>query len=70
VSAQPSRRSPVSKRWATISEAVTYGARSRSRLYVLAAQHSGLFRKDGRRTLVDLLMLDEINEQLPAADLK
>jgi hypothetical protein len=68
VTAQPLRRSP--KRWGTLAEAVYHSTRSRSRIYQLAGQNRTLLRKDGRRTLVDLFLLDELNEQLPVADIK
>jgi hypothetical protein len=53
-----------------MAEAVYHSTRSRSRIYQLAGQHRALLRKDGRKTLVDLFMLDELNEQLPAADIE
>ena len=68
VTARSTRRPP--KRWGTIPEAVALSARSRTRLYELAGRHVGLFRRDGRKVIVDLFMLDELNEQLPAAEIK
>jgi hypothetical protein len=57
-------------RFGTIPNAVGYSGRSRSRLYQLAARHNGLFRKDGRSTLVDFVVLDEILDRLPLAKIK
>jgi hypothetical protein len=42
---------------------------SRARLYELAVQHKGLFRKDGASTIVDLERLDQILGDLPAAEI-
>jgi hypothetical protein len=53
-----------------MTEAVYHSTRSRSRIYQLAGEHRELLRKDGRKTLVDLFMLDELNERLPVADIK
>jgi hypothetical protein len=39
----------------------------RGALYQLAGQHTGLFRKYGAATLVDLDLLDEILAALPPA---
>ena len=57
-------------RWGKIPDAIRESGRSRSRLYVLAAEHPGLFRKDGRSVIVDLTLLDEINAALPPAEIK
>ena len=43
---------------------------SRGKLYQLAAQHPGLFKKYDTATIVDLEMLDRILEALPAADMR
>lgn len=42
---------------------------SRGKLYQLAAQHKGLFRKADAATIVDLKMLDRILGALPAAEI-
>jgi hypothetical protein len=57
-------------RFGTIPRAVDYSGRSRSRLYQLAAKHAGLFRKDGKSTLVDFAILDQILDELPVAKIK
>lgn len=57
-------------RFGTIPRAVDYSGRSRSRLYQLAAKHEGLFRKDGKSTLVDFTILDQILDDLPIAKIK
>lgn len=54
-------------RFGTIPRASDYSGRSRSRLYQLAAKHEGLFRKDGKSTLVDFAVLDQILNGLPIA---
>jgi hypothetical protein len=59
-----------SPRFGTIPRAVDYSGRSRSRLYQLAAKHAGLFRKDGKSTLVDFAILDRILDGLPVAKIK
>lgn len=50
-----------------IPAAITLSGLSRSRLYILAAQHPGLFRKAGRATLVDFTILRRVVAQLPEA---
>ena len=57
------------KRWANLPNAVAYSDRSKSTLYIMAKQHPGLFRKQGRATLVDLRLLDQILSDLPPAEL-
>jgi hypothetical protein len=61
---------PNPRRFGTIPCAVDYSGRSRSRLYQLAAIHEGLFRKDGKSTLVDFAILDQILDGLPVARIK
>jgi len=39
-------------------------------LYEWAGKHPGLFRKDGKSTIVDFDMIDRIVDQLPAAKIK
>ena len=56
-------------RFLKIQAAATYCGIGRSRLYLLARGHPGLFRKNGRATIVDLEMLDRILDALPAARL-
>jgi hypothetical protein len=57
-------------RFGSIWRAVDYSGRSRARLYQLAANHEGLFRKDGRSTIVDFSVLDQILDKLPVAKIK
>jgi hypothetical protein len=54
-------------RFCKINDAAKYAARSRGRLYELAHLHPGLFRKDGKSTLVDMNVLNAILNDLPAA---
>ena len=56
-------------RFGKIDAAVAYSGRGKSRLYELAHQHRGLFKKDGFSTLVDFDVLDRILDALPAADI-
>jgi hypothetical protein len=58
------------RRFGKISQAVEYSGVSRSRLYEWGAEHRGLFRKQGRSSLVDYTILDQILNSLPAAKLK
>jgi hypothetical protein len=57
-------------RFGNIARAVDYSGRSRSRLYQLAAEYEGLFRKDGKSTIVDFAILDQILDKLPIAKIK
>jgi hypothetical protein len=50
-----------------IPAAVEYSGLSRSRLYQLARQHHGLFRKNGAATVVDVIVLDKVIDGLPVA---
>ena len=54
-------------RFGRLPKAVAYSGRSRTRLYELAAQYPGLFRKDGDSTIVDFDVLDGILDSLPVA---
>jgi hypothetical protein len=60
----------VPRRYGGIPAAVDYSGRSRSRLYQLAAKHKGLFKKDGKSTIVDFGILDQILDDLPVAKIK
>ena len=42
---------------------------SRAKLYEIAAQHRGLFRKADAATIVDLQMLDRIQAELQPAEI-
>jgi hypothetical protein len=57
-------------RFARIPKAQEHSGWSRSRLYLEAGRRPGLFRKDGRSTLVDLDVLDEVLDELPVATIK
>jgi hypothetical protein len=54
-------------RFGRIPAATQRSGMSRSKLYEIAGQHPGLFRKAGAVTLVDLQLLDEILADLPPA---
>ena len=56
-------------RWGRIPDAVRRSRLSRSKLYEIAAQHQGLFRKADGATIVDLVKLDEVLADLPPAEL-
>jgi hypothetical protein len=58
------------RRFGKIPKATEYCGLCRSSLYVLAAQHPGLFVKAGGATLVNFEMLDAIMDTWPAADIK
>jgi hypothetical protein len=58
---------PLRPRYLRVKNAVTYGGVGRSHLYKLARKYPGLFRKNGRRTLVDVEILDRILGTLPMA---
>jgi hypothetical protein len=58
---------PLRPRYLKIKAAVAYGGVGRTTLYKLAKNHPGLFRKNGKSTLVDLEILDRILDALPAA---
>jgi hypothetical protein len=57
-------------RLAPIDEATDYCGLSRSVLYELAPQWDGLFKKFGRRTLVDYAVLDRVLDTLPSARIR
>jgi hypothetical protein len=61
---------PREQRWASISATARRGPLARSSLYELAGKHSRLFRKFGRKTVVDLDLYDRILEDLPFATVK
>jgi hypothetical protein len=56
-------------RFGRIPDAVRRSGLSRSKLYEMAAHHSGLFRKADAVTIVDLELLDRILADLPAANI-
>lgn len=57
------------RRFGRIPDAVGRSGLSPSELYELAAENHGLFRKRGVATLVDLIMLDDVLAELPAAQI-
>jgi hypothetical protein len=60
----------IRPRLGTILTAKSYSGHGRSRLYQLAATNHGLFRKNGRATVVDFDILDRILDALPHAKIK
>ena len=66
--APPSRT--ARPRFGKIPAAMHYSGFGRSKLYEVAADHPGLFRKSGVTTLVDFEILDEILNSLPVAVIK
>jgi hypothetical protein len=61
---------PGRPRFGKIPAAVKYSGRSRGRLYQLASQHPGLFKKDGASTLVDFAVLDKILDDFKTVDIQ
>jgi hypothetical protein len=59
--------STSSPRFGRIPTAKLRSGLGRGALYQLASQHTGLFRKYGAATIVDLELLDEILAALPPA---
>jgi hypothetical protein len=57
-------------RFGKIPAAIAYCGVGRSKLYEVAAEHPGLFRKSGATTLVDFDFLDQILDCLPLAAIK
>jgi len=58
------------RRWAPLSDAIEYSPVGRSTLYEMAGRHEGLFRKHGKKIIVDLDLHDELMAALPAAKIK
>jgi hypothetical protein len=52
-------------RFARLKAASLYSGIGRSKLYEFAAANDGLFRKNGKATIVDLAVLDRILDALP-----
>jgi hypothetical protein len=63
-------RQRLRPRFGRVSEAMSYAAVSRSRLYEWGRKNEGLFRKNGSASLIDFDVLDRILDDLPVADLK
>jgi hypothetical protein len=60
---------PDQSRFGRIPDAKRRSGLSRAKLYEIAAQHRGLFRKADAATIVDLQMLDQILAELPPAEI-
>ena len=58
------------QRFGRIDQALAYAGVSRSRLYEWGREHPKLMRKNGRASIVDFRVLDEILDALPVAALK
>lgn len=58
-----------SPRFGRIPDGMARSGLSRGKLYQLAAEHRGLFRKADAATLVDLQMLDQVLADLPVAEI-
>jgi len=63
-------RQGLRPRFGHITQAMSYAAVSRSRLYEWGRARPGLFRKNGSRSIIDFDVLDAILDELPIADLK
>lgn len=59
----------TARRFGRISDAIGRSGLSRSELYQLAAENHGLFLKRGVATIVDLVKLDSVLAELPAAQI-
>jgi hypothetical protein len=57
------------RRFGRIPDAIGRSGLSRSELYKLAAEHPGLFLKRGVATIVDLMKLDDVVAEFPAAEI-
>ena len=66
---QPSLQEGSLPRFGRINDGIRRSGLSRAALYTLAAQHTGLFKKYGAATIVDLGMLDEVMAALPPAEI-
>ena len=56
-------------RFGRIPDGIRRSGLSRGKLYDLAAQHEGLFRKADAATIVDLQKLDQVLADLPPAEI-
>jgi hypothetical protein len=57
-------------RFGRIQTAINYSGIGRSMLYIAAASHPGLFRKNGAAVIVDFDILDQVLNELPVAKIK
>jgi len=59
------------RRFGRIPEALSYSGLSRARFYEWVREHPDLIRKNGRASLVDFNLFDQLLDALPtAADMK
>ena len=56
-------------RFGRLPAAVAYSGISRSSLYIAAASHPGLFKKNGKAVIVDFDVLDRVLDELPSANI-
>jgi hypothetical protein len=61
---------PLKPRFGKIPAAAAYSGMGRTKLYEIAAENPGLFKKSGKSTLVDFEYLDKVLNRLPAAAIK
>jgi hypothetical protein len=61
---------PRQPRFVCLNDAVLYSPVGRSTLYTLAGIHPGLFRKHGKKIVVDLDLHDRLMSALPPAKIK
>jgi hypothetical protein len=59
-----------SPRFGRVPDGLRRSGLSRAKLYQVASEHPGLFKKAGSATIVDLEKLDQILADLPAAEFK
>jgi ACT domain-containing protein len=59
----------IDRRWGRINDAVNRAGISRSSIYKLVRENTGLFRKFGAATVVDLELLDDLMAALPDAEI-
>jgi len=58
---------PLSQRWGRVRDGMNRSKLSRGKLYDIAKQHEGLFRKVDQAPIVDLEMLDRVLAEQPPA---
>jgi hypothetical protein len=60
--------SDIPARFARVNEAAKRGPFSRSQLYELAREGKIKIRKDGKKSILDLIEIDAVAESLPVAE--
>ena len=60
----------IRPRFGKLPAAIAYSGISRSRMYEHAAVYRGLIKKNGKASLVDFDVLDEVLDDLPVAKIK